>query len=632
MAGPSYTQIGRLSRARSKEFSTVSSYKLGYRNREDITNLPPGVMIVGSKNVLTNVSDRVQVRQGYVLDGAVSSVNASILSSYDWQTKGNGEVHMRAGFLTSTNNGKLQFRYVNSTTGVVTWIDLLTGLTSVNFNFTTFWNTSENLREVLFVNNAPQIQAWNGAVATLASATSNTVTLQGTSTWGSLGFYSTGSIVINGVAATYSGGLGTTTLTGVSVDFSNTGTYPVGSVIVQQPVTTLNSAMTQAMAATFNNDLISTLNNQVFVGSLTSSVVWISNVDSYTDYSYSTPRQVGEGWHQTIDANPIAFKAQENYMYVSAGTDFWYNVSFTQQTSTTGVSYESVGFLPLKTGKRQGAKSQAFVSHMKNNIIMVSNEPTIDMLGRIENYFGTPMTKNISDSIKLDIDSYDFTDGSVFYHRYYIYVAIPKEGIVLIYNIATSSWESPQTLPISRFYIVEGELYGHSYNSSESYKLFTGYSDRAYSGFLGYPIEAVARFAYQNYGSRFSYKKANELYVEGYITQNTSLICTLTYELDGCATTKTFTIDGSDNQIVCIPTTLGSLGKESLGKSKIGGSGSTSLTGLPPKFRTIQTFSNTDFFENSIAFSIIGTDNRFELLCFGLNVSGSSSEPVGIKQ
>lgn len=626
--------IGQTKKAaaiKAKEYNLVSSYKLGYRNREDITNLPPGVMIVGSQNVQTNVSDRIQVRQGYELDGAVSSVASAISSSYDWQTRGNSEVHLRAGFLTSAgNDGKLQYRYVDST-GAVTWRDLFTGLTSVSYNFASYWNTTESLRECLFVNGAASITRWNGATTTFASATVNTLTKQGTDTWVDTGFYTTGTrtIVINGVSATYTGGESTTTLTGVSVDFSTT---PIGSVIHQLPITVLNSAMTAAMPSTFKNNLISVLNNQVFVASLTQSAIWISKVNNYTDYGKSTPRQVGEGGTLILDANIVAFRPQENYMYVSAGKDHWYNISFELQTSTVGVTYQQVNALPLKTGKQQGAKSQAFVSHMKNNIIMVTNEPTIDMMGRLENFYGTPMTKNISDSIKLDVDRYDFTDGCIFYYRYYIYVAVPKEGLVLMYNLATNSWEAPQTIPISRFYIVDGELYGHSYNTSESYKLFTGYADRVYVGFQGYPISAVATFAYQNYGSRFSYKKANALYVEGYIAQNTILSIALTYELDGCASTKTFTINGSDSQVVCIPSPRGSLGADSFGKEKLGGAGTSSLTGLPPKFRAIPTFSNTNFFENSISFNILGTDNRFELLAFGLNVSDSSEEPVSIKQ
>ena len=624
--------MGRLSRAKAKEYPVVSNFKYGYRNREDITNLPAGVLIVGSQNVLTNVSDRIQIRQGYALDGPTSVVIAPILASFDWQTRGNSEVHLRVGFLTSAgNDGKLQYRYVDST-GAVTWRDLLTSLTSVSYNFTTFWNTTESLRECLFVNGTSNIYRWNGAVTTYASSTTNTITKQGTDTWLDAGFYAAGNkkIVIKGTTYTYTGGESTTQLTGVTPDPTGAGIV-AGDIVHQLPITTANSAMT-GITSTFKNGLISTLNNQIFVGSLTSSVLWISKVNSYTDYSSSTPRQTGEGASLILDANLVALKPQENYMYVSAGTNLWYNVGFSLQTSAVGVTYEQVDAKPLKTGNRQGAISQAFVSHMKNNIIVATNETTIDMLGRMENYFETPQQKNISDSIKLDIDSYDFTDGSIYYYRYYILVAIPKEGIVRIYNLATNSWEAPQTLPISRFYVVNGQLYGHSYNTSESYQMFTGYADRVYSGFSGQPIAATASFSYQNYGSRTTLKKANGFYLEGYINGNTTLTGQITYELDGCATVKNFTVSGSDKQIVCIPNTQGNFGKEALGKIKLGGTNLNSLTGLPPKFRAIETFPSTNFFECSLSFSILGVDQRFELLAFGINAGGALEEPVFIKQ
>jgi hypothetical protein len=54
-------------------------------------------------------------------------------------------------------------------------------------------------------------------------------------------------------------------------------------------------------------------------------------------------------------------------------------------------------------------------------------------------------------------------------------------------------WEAPVTYPISGFYVVNGELYGHSYTTSESYKLFTGYADRVYPTFTGYPIVEAIR-------------------------------------------------------------------------------------------------------------------------------------------
>lgn len=712
------------------EFNLVTQYPLGYRHREDVTNLPAGVLIVGSQNVLTNVSERVQIRQGYSVDGSESSVNASIKSSTEWMTRGNSERLLRAGFLTSAgNDGKLQYRYENSS-GVVSWRDLLTGLSSVSYNFTPFWSIEESLRVILFVKGESEIQEWNGAITTFASATSNTLTKQGTDTWLDTGFYSktfstvgssstqfditnpsgttfrytwdgtgttpsissstfpVGSYVLisaqnfnaanNGIflvtavgtdyfevtnasgvvesnktigsgfiynkytkvlkigsgTYAYTGGETTTTLTGVIPDPS-LGGFSAGDVIHQAVITTNNTAMT-GITATFKNGLIKVMNNQIFLGSLTSSVMWLSKVNYYTDYSSSTTRQSGEGGSLILDSNLVAFNvqgAQDNpSMYVSAGRDTWYKITFTDYVSVVGASGQTIGAVPIKSGVSQGAKSQAFVSNMKNNTITVTNEPTVDLIGVMENYFTQIQTKNISDTIKLDMDSYDFEDGSIYYWRFYILVAVPRENIVLIFNVATGSWEAPQTLPITQFYTVNGELYGHSYTSSESYKLFTGYADRVYPGFAGYPIKAVWKFSYQNYGSRYAYKKANMLYIEGYINPNTTLNAYITYELDGCSTTKNFKVVGTDSQIVCLQGASGSFGVNSFGEKKLGGDSSDTIDNLPPKFRVEKSFSSTNFFESSISFEVLGTDQRMELLVFGLNATPASEEPIIIRQ
>lgn len=633
MAGQSNSSFGqarKLAAAKAREFSLVSNYRLGYRNREDVTNLPPGTLIVGSQNVSTNVSERVQIRKGYVVDGASSFVTAPILSSFDWLTRYNTEVHLRSGNLTSTNDGKVQYRYVYAS-GTVEWRDLITGLSSTAFNYAEYWNTSETLRESLFCNGNGNMYEWNGATAVLSGVTSHTITKTGTSSWSDVGFYvgvSPRTVIINNSPYVYTGGETTTTITGITPD--PTGQAP-GSIIHQGVIVTATSTFV-SVPASFKPNLISNLNNQIYIGSTTQSVVWISKINSFTDYSSSTPRQTAEGASLILDQNIVAFKPQENFMYVSAGQDLWYNISFQGQTSAVGVTYEQVNALPLKTGRQQGALSQAFVSHMKNDIIMGDFETTISTFGRIETSLATPQTTNISDPIKLDVDSYDFTDGSIFYYRNYILVAVPKEGIVLQYSLVSKTWDAPMTLPISRFYIVDGDLYGHSYNTSESYKLNEGYADRVYPGFLGYPIPAVMTFSYENYGTRSTLKKADSLYLEGYVSANTLITATITYELDGCASMKSFTIDGSNKKYVCIPTDEGSLGKISLGKEKLGGEGSNSIQGLPPKFRVEPTFPNTDFFECSISLSILGTNQNFQLLAFGLNASGSSQEPVSIRQ
>ncbi len=621
--GASFSRSKKIGQAIVKEIQIVNKFPLTYRNREDITNLPPGVLVVGSQNILSNVSERLEVRKGYQIDGALSSVNAPILSSFDWFSKGNSEIHMRAGFLTSAD-GKLQFRYTNSS-GSVQWQDLLTSLTTVSYNFTTFWDTTELIRLCLFVNGTSNIFEWNGAYDLVTSVTSNTITVN--NTIATTGFYSARNrvITIGGVDYTYTG-ISSKTFTGVTPD--PTGVVNANDLAYQKAITTANSSFTAGPPSTFPNALISTLNNQIFIGSLTSSTMYMSKINSFTDYSFSSTRLPGEGATATLDDNLVAFVPQEDVMYMSCGKSFWYNTQLQQAASfngTTAITTETFNVKLLKTNPRQGAQSQGLVGKMKNNVIMISNEPTFDTMGRVDQILGTPQTSNISDSIKLDFDTYDFSYGHVFYWRWYLLVSVPLEGVIRIYSLATKSWEAPQTIPISRFYTVDGELYGHSYNSSESYKLFTGYSDRSTSTSPGSPYNVVANFSYQNFGTRTVLKNQNKFYIEGYISANTTLNCTINYEQDGNLTQQNFTVIGDDVALIGASDTNNSLGTYPLGNQPGGSAISNSLTGLPPKFRVIKTFPRFDFYECQFSFSISGTDQNFQLLAFGTNASPSDT-------
>lgn len=719
--GASFSRSKKIGQAIVREISIVNKFPLTYRNREDITNLPPGVLVVGSQNIISNVSERLEVRKGYKMDGKQtfyiqttiiasdqvtvastvslntanqvtvtfsgssitgltsgsnyyvivvdsthvkfatsaanaiagtaisisgtptgaslaliqSSVSAGILSSFDWNSKGNAEIHMRAGFLTSAaNDGRLQFRWKDASNHIF-WSDLLTGLTTVNYNFTTFWDTTELVRRTLFVNGTSNIFSWNGAYDTVVSTTANTITV--TNPIATTGFFSSSNrtITVRGVDYTYSGISGST-FTGVSGDpTTGANTVYAGDILVQKVVTTANSSFTNGPSSTFPNDLISTLNNQVFVGSLTFATFYMSKINSFTDYSFSSLRLPGEGATATLDDNLVAFIPQEENMYVSCGKNFWYQTKLTQNPTyngTAAVTAETFEVKLLKTNPRQGAQSQGLVGKMKNDVIVITNEPTLDTLGRVDQILGTPQTTNISDPIKLDFDTYDFTRGHIFYWRYYLLASVPAEGVIRMYSLTTKSWEAPQTLPVTRFYTVDGELYGHSFTSSESYQLFTGYSDRATDTSAGLPYLVTANFSYQNFGTRTVLKNQNKFYIEGYISGNTDIQCAINYEQDGNLTTQTFTIDGDDIALVGGFYPSNSLGKNPLGEQPGGNSISASLTGLPPKFRVIKTFNRFDFYECQFSFTILGTDQNFQLLAFGTNAIPSATTNYAIEE
>lgn len=603
-----------------KDFKLVTDFK-GYIAREDQTNISPGWLVSGSQNVIINASNRVAIRKGFKMDGPTSAALTPIVSAFDWENHLGYTRNLRS----YTDN--LEYRYVDSN-GVVTWRTLMNGLGSnVDFNWDTYWDTTETIDVLLFVNGTSNVYEWSGAITTFASATATTLTKQGTTTWAEEGFYTSGTrtIVINGVTATYTGGEGTTTLTGVSVDFSATA---VGAVIHQGVKTTANSSIT-GLPTQFKNTLIAVLNNQVYYGASDSREVYVSKQNNYKDCSFSVPRIVGEGAIITLDAVPRAFIAQENDMYMSAGSGQWYNTSFTLSSDLVN---ESLTIERLKTAPLQAAKSQAFTWKVKNKIAFLTNEPTFNLLGRVENITATPENTDISDIIRNDFDTYDFTGGSVAYLKSQIYIAVPVENIVLIYNEAKNYWEAPQIMGISRFYIVDGQLYGHSSTTAESYKLFEGYSDRYIeSTNTGNPIDAKALFSYQNFGERAIHKSFDEMYVEGYIQSNTELDVFIKYELDGCGQQVSYTIDGTNNKLVCLGTHDRSIGKQRLGSYSLARLADSTFDRLPPKFKSKKEIARYDFQEYQFGIGTNDVDQRWELLAFGPNILPSNNDTVDIK-
>lgn len=633
------------------QYGLISQFK-GYRAREDKTMLDPSYMVSPSQNVVLNTAGRVALVKGYTLDGASSATaDSGILSNFDF-TNFKGDIrNMRAGFLTTAgNDGKLQYRYVTGTS-TVNWVDLKTSLTNVRLSFCEYWDNTALVKNVLWVDGTNNVFKWNGAVTTLESATVNTVTKEGTDTWAQEGFSTSGSIVINGVPATYSGGSGTTTLTGVSVDFSNTGTYPAGSIIHQDVVTVALSAMTSILA-TFAPTVIGCgRRNQVYLGSSKSNVLYISKVNDYTNYGFTSPtRVVGEGALIPLDAPPTGFLAQESQssadaydLYISEGTSTW---AVIRATLSSDLTKETLEHIRLKLSEKQGAQSGKLMGKMKNHIMFVGNDNVACLFGYLSYKF-VPTIVDFSYPIVDDMNSYDFTDASIFYYKNYIYIAIPRHGIMRVYNMTNQTqeqfsggkaledvtqqpwfWEAPITYPISGFYVVDGELYGHSYTTSESYKLFDG------GDLNGQNIVANATFAYNDKGDRTQTKGADELWVEGYIKQNTTLMATITKDLDAFSTPQTVEIDGADNEIVAFGGGGNSLGDSPLGVQSLGGATTVvSQDILPAWFHTAKTFlSKPSYYLESISFNTNGVDLQWELITFGTNAQFTNEGNNSITQ
>lgn len=428
-------------------------------------------------------------------------------------------------------------------------------------------------------------------------------------------------VQIGSIVYTYNGGEGTQTLTGVS-PAPNAGGHAVGDLIFQVARQYFNVDIT-GLPDAFNNDLIANFRNQLYIGSVSNNIVYFSSAGTATengfqDFSYSTPREVGEGGLIPLSDLARGFATSEDVLYIFAGNDNIHTVTFEQSSFQV---LESVKYPQLSTAIKQGALSQSAIGKIKNAIVYVSNEKAFNQLGFIENILAKPQNVNLSDPIKLDFLQFNFTDASVFYFNYFIYIAVPREDIVLIFNIEKGHWESPQILPISCFSVINGDLYGHSSAAKQTYKLFEGFSDD------GNPIEALALLSYQQFGFPANYKTFNEIFLEGYISPNTTLSLIVNYEIDGCRTQVIKQLNGFDTQFVCLGGDDRSLGKKNLGDFSLARL-ATQIDDRPPKFRWIPTLTHFDFYEVQYGFYSNGEDQRWEILRFGPNVVLSDSQNV----
>lgn len=594
---------------------------IGYFNKREITNQDPRALVVGSKNMIINDGDKVASRYGYTLDGQERTVTNGIDSNYDFLSK-YGKRIMRAYQGATAGTGKLQIR-TEYTEDTPLWYDLLTGLTYTDFCFTTWWNATESIREVVFVDGTTSIRKWSGGVAYIASATATTLTKSGTETWAQAGFYTALSgrtVSINGTTYTYTGGESTTTLTGLTAVPALTAGQPVFQGVVT--ITSLTG-----VSPSITPDVVMTKDNHVFYGHTLTSAIWGSKVTDYADCSFTTPlRTPGEGFKMTIDNFTVGFTQDTDSTYIFAGLDDLYKVDFI--LSSDGAS-ESIVIKKLRAGAGQAAISQRAIIPVKNGVMYFTNEKTLTWLTSIQNVF-TPQSLPTSDPIKNDFDSFDLTGATGIFFQNAVWLAIPAENLTYIYDFDKALWQPPQTIPISGFSIIkneatqQNELYGHSNTVNETYKLNSGLSDN------GVTIEFVAAFAYRQFGDRGKLKQFDEMYQELYMSSTTNLTCTHRFEYLGFESIIEKVILGSDTGLIFAPSGDANLGKDNLGKNPLGST--TDQASDLNKYRCIHEIKMIDFFEHQIIFSTDSEQAQVEILSHGPNVKQSTDIPRNIKR
>lgn len=463
----------------------------------------------------------------------------------------------------------------------------------------------------------------------VSEASGSAITLHnGEPTWASARFLTTGTRKVNiaGTEYAYTGGEATDTLTGL---------VGVPAVVagdpVWQPIVVL--ANPGAIPASFKQDLIGVQLNQVVYASTKNQEIYGSSNVDYTNFTLTSPRVPGDPFKIVMDNYCTCIVPTDNQAQTSTsllfggGTSEFFKLTFYLSQDNAN---ELVRMIKLKTAIGSGLISKSAICSIKNATAYISREPTLDILGYLENVEGASNIP-ISDPIKDDFDSYDFTNAHMKYFRRAIYIALPAQGVVLIYDLQRKLWQPPQTLPVSRFAIIADALYGHSSIKNETYKLFDGSDDN------GVQIAQVARFAYNNGGRRDRVKNMSEYWTDGYITANGTLMRLQALGYDGFAGKKNTSILGSDTDIV-VRTTGSTLGDEPLGSTPIGGASISPLAGIPSqagellRFYQSDTMDLIDYFESYVEYTMNTLGGQFAIVSHGSNQWDAGTSPIKHKK
>jgi len=487
--------------------------------------------------------------------------------------------------------------------------------------------------------------------------------LEGGSTWAAerahdnnAGDANDRAFTIDGVKYIYTGGETTGTLTGVTPNpLLNSTPIAFGDIAIQTvrsySTITVGATGSTSSLADYSIDIVWCIQNQIVLGSFGDRRIFISKDGDFTDYSYTSPlRLPGEGATITLDASPTGFAkgplttslTAASVFYVTAAPSRWYRITFYQQTQTdaNGVSqlYETTPVQQIPTGTNSAAISQSSIVDVKNGEILISFEPAIDSLAAVVANAANTKSEPISDPIKDDIEMYNLSGAhGVYIHRTLFYT-LPAEGLIIPFDYVNGYWQPPQTGNFSRLAIIDIDgvqtLCGHAADSNETYILFTGFFDQRQIQVYtdnNATILATAAFGYENFGSRFTYKRFDEMATELYIAPATVVHddCYLDYGGSTYVNRKEISVTANPN-IAFQP-----VGNSGEGQTPEGYSPQGSTTDVIPvliKCKVINDCSYYDFFERQRVFWTDTLGGHFEIIAYGENVMESPNLPTDIHQ
>jgi len=342
-------------------------------------------------------------------------------------------------------------------------------------------------------------------------------------------------------------------------------------------------------------------------------------VHGFADIYHDDPRKATQGFVHIIDSPPVAMIQQEGKMYFNSRNGIWTTAEFKLAAENGN---QTILFNRLKSEYANKALRQSLMCHAGNDVLFVTIDNTVESLGRVT-AIDTPQTKPISNQIKIDMKNSNFTPyedgtlcGSLDFVDNKLFVTVPLDGLVYIYDFVQGGWQPPQEYPITSVSIINGLVCGHSSFSNETYNIFNSSNDN------GQPFKSVAVFPYNSYGYRYDKKSITGIYTEGYKNNQSNLTVHFWKEYGGCEGKIVNRLDPEFCQLI----DRASLGKSQLGYHGLGNDDSFFVD----KFRTVTKIAKDCWYESSIKYEQDSIDGYFRLIAVGVNATGGECSNSGL--
>ena len=577
----------------------------GYQTRVDPTKIPDGANASG-QNTTANDGDKISIRQqGYDIFPAsttVASTSNPVGAVHTFRKRSGESILMRA-------SGSLLEYYEP---GIGIWESIVTTSQSANYGFAEHNINTDNTSFVYFGNAIDRFARWNGGHTFLTS----TVTAGDSNidTASTEGFAAVGTITYCGSAVTY----GSKTLTRFVLSGTAPVSCPIGRAVAQS---------VETFASLPRGNIYLAADNRLFISGTTSTpqAVYFSAMASSTDFTTSTiTNQPGTATASGIfnlvegGGGVTAMSLDETAIYIFKRTIIY-------KVPIAGTFY---AIQPLKAfdGKSQttGAVSQRSVFSGGNGIFFITPDNQIMYLTRVET-LDYPQAQNISLPIKPTADSLDFSSSTGIVYRDKAYFSVKSEvgasrnDTVLVYNIPNKFWDSPivgwNAADFAIFDSGDGEqIYFGDGAGDNVFKINNEPQDYTFG------VTANWRSKQYDFGLPMGQKYIDNVYVEGYISQNTTLSISLLLDEDGF--TQRFTTDflGVSTTYIYNSSAFNIFGLSPFGYQRFGSN--ADITGKK-KFRLYlgKDMRQIPFYNAQIEFGSDDVSQQWEITNYGFHYS-----------